>query len=446
MNLSAAELSGGLDSPTSAGAAGGASSRRGSGLPRYCVLDATEVEVEARCLEGIADVDCLAAKGSDDVPLDKVADCEAIGVWHSVWLDEELLRRFRSCKVIVRMGVGYDNVDIKAAARLGIPVCNIPDYGTEEVADSAMAMILGLYRKTLVLSHRMAEGVAIKGPDAIAAAAGGAVRVRGTTLGLLGLGRIGTAVAVRANAHGFRVVFYDPHVKDGQDKALGIERADTLEELLRQSRCLSLHCDNNATTEGLIDDAALSQLPHGAFLVNTARGELVVEDALARALKSGRVGAAALDVHATEPFTMGNARASGALATAPNLVCTPHSAWYSIESRQEMREKGAATVALALDRSRTLRNVVNADEIEEYKREAATRQAVEDALAGRTRGRGGGGSSSKSPPPMPSSEAKGDDEGDEHHHHHHKHHHTTSKDDKKEKHRHHHKDADKEGE
>ena len=257
-------------------------------------------------------------------------------------------------------GCWDDNVDIAAAGDLGIPVCNIPDYGTEEVADTALALILGLFRGTLATSARLAAGDAVQGADAIAACAGASVRrVRGATLGLVGLGRIGTATAVRAKAFGFDVVFYDPYRDDGADKALGIRRAASLGELAAESTCLSLHCNCDASTAGLVDAALLAQLPPGALLVNTARGELVDETALAAALGSGHLAAvAALDVHASEPFRAGE----GALAGAPNLHCTPHLGWYSPEARLEMRQKGAAAARRACE-GRELRNIVNAQHL-----------------------------------------------------------------------------------
>jgi len=185
-------------------------------------------------------------------------------------------------------------------------------------------------------------------------------RVRGSALGLVGLGRIGSAVALRAKACGFDVAFFDPEREDGADKALGIRRARSLGALLAESECVSLHCLCNAQTFGMLDAQAFGQLRQGALLVNTARGELIDEGALAEALRSGRVAAAALDVHCTEPFDC----STGPLAGAPNLYCTPHSAWYSPESRLEMRRKGAEAALRALTQpTESLRNVVNREEL-----------------------------------------------------------------------------------
>jgi C-terminal binding protein len=239
-------------------------------------------------------------------------------------------------------------------------VCNIPDYGTEEVADSAISHILNMYRGTHTLCMKVANGETIQGADGISAACGPTVtRVRGTTLGLVGMGRIGTATALRAKAFGFDVVFFDPALPDGTHKALGVRRVETLAELMAQSKCVSLHCNCTAENTRMIDAEALSHLTPGAFFVNTARGELVDDEALAAALTSGRLALACLDVHWGEPFVVGKGTSPlTQLPALPNLICSPHSAWFSNESRHEMRVKGAQTARKAL-LGQPLRNVVN---------------------------------------------------------------------------------------
>eukprot|EP00937_MAST-01D_sp_MAST-1D-sp2_P007916 g7916.t1 len=340
--------------------------------PLYVALDAHDDSIEREVLGAEWDIRMIDAKGADDPKLGEGAGetaellerADVVAVWHTVVVGAALLRRFRNAKVLIRMGVGYDNVDVEAAGRLGLPVCNVPDYGTEEVADSALALILSLYRGTWASAAQVAAGARIQGADGIAEAAGGTVRrVRGSVLGLVGLGRIGTAVATRAKAFGFEVLFFDPYQDDGCDKALGVRRVESLHELFRRSACVSLHCNCTKANENMVDAAALAQAPAGAMLVNTARGELVDELALAAALREGRLAAAALDVHWHEPFTTADA----ALGGAPNLLCTPHCAWFSPESRREMRVKGARQALRALelgDRAAAaaplaLRNVVN---------------------------------------------------------------------------------------
>src|SRR5262249_34338351 len=139
-------------------------------------------------------------------------------------------------KAVIRCGVGFDNVDIQAAGRRGIVVCNVPDYGTEEVADHALLMLLAIARRLLPADPAIRQG------KWDIRTVFGMPRLRGRTLGIIGLGRIGTATAVRAKAFGLRVVFYDPYLPDGVDKALGIERVYRIEELLPQCHFVSLHC------------------------------------------------------------------------------------------------------------------------------------------------------------------------------------------------------------
>ena len=340
-------------------------------MPVYACLDATDGEVEREVLSAACEVRMLGAKCVGDLSDSDLEVADVVAVWHTLWLDEVLLGRLKRCRAVIRMGVGYDNVDTDAAAAAGMPVCNIPDYGTEEVADTAMALILGLYRGVLAGAEKLAAGEAIRGADAISAAVPYVRRVRGSVLGLVGLGRIGSAVALRAKACGFEVAFYDPGREDGADKALGIRRVGSLEALLAESECVSLHCLCDANTAGLLGARALGAMRAGALLVNTARGELVDETVLAAALCSGRLAAAALDVHCHEPYVRGE----GPLADAPNLYCTPHSAWYSPESRAEMRRKGAEAALRALAApaqlagaalGEVLRNVVNQEALRRH--------------------------------------------------------------------------------
>jgi phosphoglycerate dehydrogenase-like enzyme len=170
----------------------------------------------------------------------------------------------------------------------------------------------------------------------------GAPRLRGKTLGLIGCGRIGSAVALRARALGLRVVFHDPYQRYGHEKALGVERCDRLEELLSQSQFLSLHCPLTRETRHIVNAETLALLPRGAYLVNTARGPCVDLPALATALDAGQVAAAGIDVFEREPLD--NER----IRNHPRMVLTPHAAYYSVEGYIEMRTKGAREILRAL--------------------------------------------------------------------------------------------------
>ena len=211
-------------------------------------------------------------------------------------------------------------------------VCNVPDYGTEEVADHAIMLLLAVARRLRMCDEAIRAGrwdwrTAIPSP-----------RLRGKTLGLVGCGRIGAATALRAKALGLDVLFFDPLLPPGADKALGLRRADTLQDLLRVSHFVSLHCYLDPTTRHLIDAEALAAMPAGSILVNTARGPVVDQDALVAALDSGHLHGAGLDVFEREPLD------NDRLRSHPNVVLTPHSAFYSVEGFIELRHKTAVEV------------------------------------------------------------------------------------------------------
>ncbi|XP_067125272.1 C-terminal-binding protein isoform X3 [Centruroides vittatus] len=327
--------------------------------PLVALLDGRDCSVEMPILKDVATVAFCDAQSTQEIH-EKVLN-EAVGalMWHTITLTKEDLEKFKALRIIVRIGSGVDNIDIKAAGELGVAVCNVPGYGVEEVADTTLCLILNLYRRTYWLANLVREGKKFQGPEQVREAAHGCARIRGDTLGIVGLGRVGTAVALRAKAFGFNVIFYDPYLPDGIEKSLGLTRVYTLQDLLFQSDCVSLHCTLNEHNHHLINEYTIKQMRPGlgAFLVNTARGGLVDENALASALKDGRIRAAALDVHENEPY---NALA-GPLKDAPNLVCTPHAAWYSDASSTELREMAASEIRRAIVGRipDSLRNCVN---------------------------------------------------------------------------------------
>ena len=275
----------------------------------------------------------------------------------------EDMAKFPRLKCIVRMGVGYDRLDRAAAAERKILVCNVPDYGTTEVADHAIALALCL-RRGIIHYHdtQRAKPVAPWRP----VTTGGLVRRLGVqTFGIVGLGRIGTAVALRAKALGFRVVFFDPHLPNGTELAIGAERARTLEALLKQTDTLSVHAPLTRETRGLIGAKELALLKPGAVLVNTARGPIVDLDGVHEHLKSGHLAAAGLDVVAVEPPVEPLPRLIAASrAAAPWLtgrfVMTPHAAYWSPQAEHDTRVKSAETMRAALLSNRP-QNVITPD-------------------------------------------------------------------------------------
>ncbi|XP_011505167.1 PREDICTED: C-terminal-binding protein isoform X3 [Ceratosolen solmsi marchali] len=312
--------------------------------PLVALLDGRDCSIEMPILKDVATVAFCDAQSTSEIH-EKVLN-EAVGalMWHTIILTKEDLEKFKTLRIIVRIGSGVDNIDVKAAGELGIAVCNVPGYGVEEVADTTLCLILNLYRRTYWLANMVREGKKFTGPEQVREAAQGCARIRGDTLGIVGLGRIGSGVALRAKAFGFNVTFYDPYLPDGIEKSLGLTRVYTLQDLLFQSDCVSLHCTLNEHNHHLINEFTIKQMRPGAFLVNTARGGLVDDDALAAALKQGRIRAAALDVHENEPYNV----FQGPLKDAPNLLCTPHAAFYSDASCTELREMAASEIRRAI--------------------------------------------------------------------------------------------------
>ncbi len=291
--------------------------------------------VERPFLADVADVETVWVDFNAPFP-DVAAAADALILWHGPQLDAAVVARMPRCRAIIRNGVGFDTVDTAAAARAGIPVCNVPDYGTEEVADHAIALTLALYRQLFPLD---AEAKRLGWKIDVAPKMR---RLRTQTFGLVGLGRIGTATALRAKALGFRTVFFDPYVPSGTHKAVGIERVGSLAELLAQSDTLSIHCPLTAETRGFIGAPEIAALKPGSFLVNTARGDIVQKAPVFAALHSGHLAGAGLDVVEAEPLRTAEE------AATPNLIVTCHAAFCSPEGMIEMRSTSAKIARAAI--------------------------------------------------------------------------------------------------
>ncbi|MBY0335318.1 MAG: C-terminal binding protein [Acetobacteraceae bacterium] len=257
----------------------------------------------------------------------------------------EAIARFPKLRVVIRMGVGYDRVDRAECARRGITVCNVPDYGTQEVADTAVTLAMSL-RRGIPLYHD-----AMRGADPCRWGVIPSKIVRRfevQTFGVLGLGRIGTAAALRAKAMGFRVAFYDPFLPNGADRAIGVTRVESLEELMRASDVLSIHCPLTRKTRGLVGREQLALLPENAVVVNTARGPILDLDALEEGLRSGRIAGAGLDVLPVEPPVpepaLLRAYRAGEEWLRGRLIILPHIAFHSPEAWDDIRLKSAETM------------------------------------------------------------------------------------------------------
>jgi phosphoglycerate dehydrogenase-like enzyme len=291
----------------------------------------------------------------EDVPDEQWANADAIvGGCPAKYID-----KLRNCRIFVKYGVGYDDVDIERFGKLGIPVCNVPDYGTREVADHAIALMLTMAKS--IAYHDAELHADLKGNWRPAHNPFGR-RLSVCTYGVVGMGRIGTAAARRAKAFDMDVVFYDPHVPNGYQFAIGVRRADSLAELMGQCDFVSVHTPLTAETRGLIGAEAFAAAKKGLILINTARGPVVDIDALYDAMKDGTVQAAGLDVLPEEPA---NAQRRLIAAWQKNedwirhrLLLTPHSAFYTPESMRDNRTFAARTAARFL-RDGRLENCVN---------------------------------------------------------------------------------------
>jgi len=267
-----------------------------------------------------------------------------------LWAPGEELAKFPKLRAVVRMGVGYDRVDREWCAAHGVTVCNVPDYGTMEVADHAISLVLAL-RRGLILHHEAQRRPAPAGWTQIETPMIRRLSVQ--RFGIVGLGRIGTAVALRAKAFGFDVVFFDPLRPNGTDLALGIRRVRSLDELLAQSDVLSIHAPQTPETIDLIGARELALLPKGVVVVNTARGRIVDIDALEASMRADHVSAAGLDVIPIEPPAdpipgLLRAYRDREPWQEGRLIITPHSAFHTPEAWDDIRRKSAETMASAL--------------------------------------------------------------------------------------------------
>jgi C-terminal binding protein len=312
---------------------------------------------ERQLLGEITDLVALDANSEQDL-VGHVEEADALMLYHNITISSDTIDRLKHCKLIVRCGVGYDNVDRQHARSRGIDVANVPDYGTEEVADSAIGLMLTLTRGIHLLNSLYRggeEGWTFRSAIPV-------LRLRGRVFGVIGLGRIGSAAAVRAKALGMDVLFYDPFKPDGYDKAIGIRRADTLEELLRAAFVVSVHTPLTPETYRMINAESISRMPRGSFLVNTARGAVVDTSAVPLAIASGHLAGAGIDVLAVEPPPVDDplvlAWRDPSHPAHHRVIVNPHSAFYSEEGLLDMRTKGAKTVRNAL-LGRPLLNIVN---------------------------------------------------------------------------------------
>lgn len=267
----------------------------------------------------------------------EVADADAVLV-REAEVDAELISAMKCCKVIVRYGVGVDNIDLEAAKSANIYVANVPDYGSEDVAEHAVSMMLAATRRIPRRDQDVRAGKWGIGQ------AEPMVRMGGKTLGIVGFGRIARCFAKKTEGLGFaRTLVADPALTPEAAAEAGVE-AVSLETLCAEADFVSLHAPLNTHTRHMINADVLKKMKPTAVLVNTGRGGLVDEDALHEALTQGQIFAAAIDVFEQEPV-----RPDHPLLTLPNTICTDHTAWFTEESVVELQHKAAVEVLRVFD-------------------------------------------------------------------------------------------------
>jgi D-3-phosphoglycerate dehydrogenase len=259
----------------------------------------------------------------------------------------DMISQMTKCRVIARFGIGVDNVDIPVATSKGIVVTKVPDYCLDEVSDHAMALLLALIRK-IPSSNSRTQGGEWKMPAVVPIH-----RIRGSVLGLVAFGQIPQLMAPKAKSFGMRVVTYDPYVPDEVLKRTGVERVE-FDELVRISDYISIHTPLMPATHHLFNADVFSRMKPGAYIVNTARGPIIDEAALAVALDKKQIAGAALDVMEKEP------PGSSPLFGRDNIIVTPHTSFYSEESLVELQTKAAEEVVRVLS-GQAPKNPVNPD-------------------------------------------------------------------------------------
>jgi D-isomer specific 2-hydroxyacid dehydrogenase family protein len=284
--------------------------------------------------------ECLNASCEQELFFRDMSAYDAVIISYKFRVSKELIDLLINCKSIVCACVGFDNVDYKYAAFKGIKVFNVPDYGTNDVADHTLALFLSYARRIITYNFNVKSDPRKKWNPKLVRTYH---RLAGMNFGIIGLGRIGTAVAFRARALGMNVLFYDPYIPSGYDKTYQFKRCNDLYELIEQSNVISIHAPLTDETFHMIDYKCLENARHQPIIINTARGKIIDSSSICFALKNNIIDAFLCDVLELEPPSQYDELI--ALANTPDyfdrIVITPHAASYAEESQYDMRYKAA---------------------------------------------------------------------------------------------------------
>lgn len=276
---------------------------------------------------------------------DAVRTADAIIVQYAE-ITADLIGKMEQCKMIVKYGIGVNNIDVAAATEKGIYVCNVPDYGIDEVSNSAVAMMLALHRKL------PASRAALRNNDWSYNSMLPIKRLAGSTLGLVGLGRIPAMVAKKMQGFGLDIIAYDPYIDSARADELNVKLVD-FETLYTCSDIISIHCALTDETRHMFNAAVFKRMRKNAILINTARGPVIKEQDLIEALRAGDIAGAGLDTFESEPIDAHNP-----LLQMENVICTPHVAWYSEDAIKNVQRSAAEEAARVITGNNPL-NPVN---------------------------------------------------------------------------------------
>ena len=293
-------------------------------------------EYEKEVLSEIGAEPVVGYPGTVDETSALLSDADAVlcNLFH---MDAKVIKMLDKCRVISRYGVGYDNVDVDAASEKGIVVCNVPDYSMEDASEHAIALLFNCTRKIAYRDRKIREGKWDLHRDQPC------FRMAGRTLGVIGFGHIGSTLVRKIGGFGFSEILIDSPNTDPALIGVAGGRKTDLDEVLRRSDYISIHCPLKPDTLNMFDESAFARMKGGAILINTARGPIVNENALYNALRSGKIAAAGIDVFDEDPLA-----ADSPLRSLDNITLSDHAAWYSEESIVELKTKAARNVVEVL--------------------------------------------------------------------------------------------------
>ncbi len=294
-----------------------------------------DVEKERQIIAGAGfRLEALQCKNEQEV-IDACRDADAVIVQYCM-ISRKVIEAMEHCRMVIKYGIGVNNIDSEAATEKGIYVCNVPDYGVDEVSNHAITLLMALSKKLPVIMQAMRRGA--WGYESIVPLR----RMQGLTLGLVGLGRIPKLVAKKMSNFGLKILAFDPYMSMDEAERLGVRLAD-FHTLCRESDYISIHCPLTEDTRHIFNKETFREMKPTALLVNTARGPVICEQDLIKALKQGEIAGAGLDVYEDEPLDK-----NSELLKMEQVICTPHCAWYTEDAVSAVQSKAAEEVVNVL--------------------------------------------------------------------------------------------------